>query len=95
MEDVWISRQEEEMPQWLADSNVRDGIRTMLKKDGCLWERRRLGREADNLCRWLGAELSAVELAIRMKNRKLFFYYMIYLHAQIYPARLLIACPSY
>ncbi|KAF7967404.1 hypothetical protein HWV62_34409 [Athelia sp. TMB] len=68
MEDVWISRREEEMPRWLADSDIRDGIRALLKKDGCLWERRRLGNEADNLCRWLGTELSAVELAIRMKN---------------------------
>ncbi|KAF7975585.1 hypothetical protein HWV62_9141 [Athelia sp. TMB] len=66
MEDVWISRREEEMPRWLSDLSVRDGIRAMLKKDGCLWERRRLGREADNLCRWLGKELAAVELAIRL-----------------------------
>ncbi|KAF7976360.1 hypothetical protein HWV62_6913 [Athelia sp. TMB] len=65
MEDVWISRREEDLPRWLADSNVRDGIRAMLKKDSCLWERRRLGREADNLCRWLGRELTTVELAIR------------------------------
>ncbi|KAF7971664.1 hypothetical protein HWV62_20634 [Athelia sp. TMB] len=66
MEDVWISRREEEMPRWLSDLSVHDGIRAMLKKDGCLWERRRLGREADNLCRWLGKELAAVELAIRL-----------------------------
>lgn len=70
MEDVWISRREEELPRWLADSNIRDGMRAMLKKDSCLWERRRLGREADSLCRWLGRELTAVELAIRSDKCK-------------------------
>ncbi|KZP28678.1 hypothetical protein FIBSPDRAFT_994208 [Athelia psychrophila] len=68
MEDVWISRREEEMPRWLADSSVRNGIRAVLKKDGCLRERRRLGREADSLCRWLGKELSAVELVLHMET---------------------------
>lgn len=67
------------MPRWLADSNVRDGIRAMLKKDGCLWECRHLGREADNLCRWLGTELTAVKLAICMKNCELFIYYILYM----------------
>lgn len=70
MEDVWISRREEAMPRWLSESSVRDGIRAMLKKDGCLSERRRLGREADNLCKWLGNELAAVELAVRMSDRE-------------------------
>ncbi|KZP28753.1 hypothetical protein FIBSPDRAFT_728861 [Athelia psychrophila] len=65
MEDIWISRREEDLPRWLADTNIRQGMRALLKKDACLWERRRLGGEADNLCRWLGMELAAVELAIR------------------------------
>lgn len=70
MEDVWISRREEELPLRLADPNIRDGMRTMLKKDSCLSERRRLGGEADSLCRWLGRELAAVELAIRSSKCK-------------------------
>lgn len=74
MEDVWISRREEELPRWLADPNIRDGMRAMLKKDSCLWERRRLGRESDNLCRWLGTELAAVGLAIRNSDRKLSYF---------------------
>ncbi|KAF7977559.1 hypothetical protein HWV62_3356 [Athelia sp. TMB] len=65
LEDVWISRREAITPRWLAEFNVRDGIRALLKKDRCLEERRRLGDEADGLCRWLGAELAAVELALR------------------------------
>ncbi|KII84489.1 hypothetical protein PLICRDRAFT_117716 [Plicaturopsis crispa FD-325 SS-3] len=65
MEDVWISPSEGLTPRWLEDADVRDGIRAMLKLDRCLEERRRLGFEADNLCRWFGRELAAVELALR------------------------------
>jgi len=36
----------------------------MLKCNQCLEECRRLGMEADNLCRWYGTELAAVELAL-------------------------------
>ncbi|KZP13887.1 hypothetical protein FIBSPDRAFT_669407, partial [Athelia psychrophila] len=71
MEDVWISRRQEDMPRWLAETSVREGIRAMLKKDGCLYERRRLGRESDSLCRWLGNELTAVELAVRTPKHSL------------------------
>jgi len=37
----------------------------MLKQDRCLEEQRRLGIEADNLCRWYGNELAAIELTLR------------------------------
>ncbi|KAI0746147.1 hypothetical protein C8Q76DRAFT_605599, partial [Earliella scabrosa] len=62
--DVWITPVPSPMPRWLHEPNVRRGIRAMLLKDRCLEERRRLGKEADNLCRWYGSELAAVELAI-------------------------------
>jgi hypothetical protein len=64
MEDVWIAPSIGEIPRWLEDADVRDGIRAMLKLDRCLEERRRLGNEADNLCRWFGNELAATELAL-------------------------------
>lgn len=63
MEDVWIS-QSGDIPRWLDDADVRQGIRAMLKIDRCLEERCRLGREADNLCRWFGRELAAIELVL-------------------------------
>ncbi len=63
--DVWITQVSGPTPRWLEDVNVRRGIRAMLANDRCLEERRRLGNEADNLCRWYGQELAAVELAIR------------------------------
>jgi hypothetical protein len=71
MEDVWIEMKTGPAPRWLTDPNVRTGIRAMLKGDRCLEERRRLGLEADNLCRWFGQELAAVELALRLPASKL------------------------
>jgi hypothetical protein len=65
MEDVWITPAVGDVPRWLEDSDVREGIRAMLKIDRCLEERRRLGIEADNLCRWFGRELHAIELSLR------------------------------
>lgn len=64
--DVWVTPITSPMPRWLTDVNMRRGIRAMLSKDRCLEERRRLGNEADNLCRWYGQELTAVELALRL-----------------------------
>ncbi|KAG2737671.1 hypothetical protein P692DRAFT_201672633, partial [Suillus brevipes Sb2] len=65
MEDVWITPSAGEVPRWLEDSEVRDGIRALLKRDRCHEEQLRLRTEADNLCRFFGAELAALELAIR------------------------------
>jgi len=64
MEDIWISPAIGKIPRWVEDRDVRDGIHAMLKRDQCLEEQRRLGVEADNLCRWYGNELAAVELAL-------------------------------
>lgn len=70
MEDVWISPKAGELPRWLEDVDVRDGIRAMLKVDRCLEERRRLGMEADNICRWFGRELCAIEQALSNPSSK-------------------------
>ncbi|TFK54454.1 hypothetical protein OE88DRAFT_1624486 [Heliocybe sulcata] len=66
LQDVWIEPCDVDPPRWLYDSNVRVGIRAMLKIDRCREERRRLGIEADNLGRWFGRELAALELALRL-----------------------------
>ncbi|OJT05167.1 hypothetical protein TRAPUB_3992 [Trametes pubescens] len=66
--DVWISPTAGNTPKWLEDSDTRQGIRAMLTLDRCREERRRLGNEADNLCRWYGRELSGIELALRSQN---------------------------
>jgi len=70
LEDVWISPSVREIPRWLEDIDVREGIRAVLKIDRCLEEQRRLGIEADNMCRWFGHELCAIELAIWQPESK-------------------------
>ncbi|EED83625.1 predicted protein [Postia placenta Mad-698-R] len=62
--DVWIDPSQAQAPRWLEDVDVRKGIRALLLGDRCLEERRRLGREADNICRWYGSELAAAKLAL-------------------------------
>ena len=77
MEDVWITPMREKKARWLEESEVREGIRAMLKQQRCLEERRRLGIEADNLCWWFGEELCAVELALRHAEcRSIYFLYV-------------------
>ncbi|KAG2091619.1 hypothetical protein BD769DRAFT_1631979 [Suillus cothurnatus] len=66
MEDIWITPSVGDVPRWLDDQDVHDGIRAMLKRDRCIEEQRRLGLEADNLCRWFGDELAAIELALQL-----------------------------
>jgi len=65
LEDVWITPTDGKSPRWLEDVDVREAIRAMLKRDRCEEESVRLGIEMDNLCRWFGQELLAVELALR------------------------------
>ncbi|KAG6819416.1 hypothetical protein H0H93_012076, partial [Arthromyces matolae] len=64
MEDVWISRPSENVPRWLSDSKVREGIRALLKVDRCKEESARLHLEATNLAQWFNEELAAIELAL-------------------------------
>ncbi|KIK01824.1 hypothetical protein K443DRAFT_122207 [Laccaria amethystina LaAM-08-1] len=68
MEDVWISQAPGEVPRWLEDVDVWEGIRAMLKIERCHEERVRIGAEADNLCRWFGREMSAVEVALELPS---------------------------
>ena len=72
MEDVWITRNEGDMPWRLQDMDVREGIWAILKLDQCLEERHCLGMESNNLCRWFSCELCAIELALANPSSKLF-----------------------
>ncbi|KAG1878248.1 hypothetical protein F4604DRAFT_1880298 [Suillus subluteus] len=64
MEDVWITPSVGDVPHWIEDTDVRDGIQALLKRERCREEQRRIGLEADNLCRWFGTELAALELTL-------------------------------
>jgi hypothetical protein len=71
MEDVWITPSVDNVPRWIEDVDVRDGIRAMLKWDRCQEEECHLGLEADNLCQWFRDELAALELALHSPSSKL------------------------
>ncbi|KAJ8076923.1 hypothetical protein AAF712_011238 [Marasmius tenuissimus] len=62
-EDVWITASTSP-PRWLTDDNVRTGIRAVLILDRCAEERRRLTKEAKNLCLWFRNELHALMVLI-------------------------------
>ncbi|KAJ2914613.1 hypothetical protein MD484_g5799, partial [Candolleomyces efflorescens] len=68
MEDVWISSAPCTSYQWLYDANIREAMRAIHRKERCLEEVRRLGIELDNLCRWFGSEMKAVEIALALPN---------------------------
>ena len=70
MQDIWITPSEGKVPRWLEDTDVRDGIRALIKTERCLEEQRRLGLEADNMCRWFGYELAAIHVASRRYESK-------------------------
>ncbi|KAG1718271.1 uncharacterized protein EDB91DRAFT_1258702 [Suillus paluster] len=74
MEDVWITPSAGDIPRWLDNSDVRGGIRTLLKHDRCQEEHQRLSIEADNLCRYFGDELCALELALSSDANQLFSF---------------------
>jgi hypothetical protein len=74
MEDVWITPSDGKLPLWLEDTDIRGGIRAIVKVERCVEEQRRLGMESDNLCRWFGRELGAIELALRNPLCMLLFH---------------------
>ncbi|KIK20357.1 hypothetical protein PISMIDRAFT_105942 [Pisolithus microcarpus 441] len=73
LQDVWVSPSVGEMPRWLEDATVCDGIRVLLKCDRCCEEQQHLGMEADNMCQWFGTEMCAVELALWQMEDSPFF----------------------
>ncbi|KAG1737872.1 uncharacterized protein EDB91DRAFT_1082966 [Suillus paluster] len=74
MKDIWITPLVGEVPHWLDDQDIHDGICTMLKHDRCIKEQQHLGLESDNLCRWFGDELAAIELALQLPENFLSHY---------------------
>ncbi|KAF8240872.1 hypothetical protein L208DRAFT_1420300 [Tricholoma matsutake] len=72
MEDIWITPMDGQVPRWLEDVNVCEGIHAVLKMDWCLEEYCCLGLEANNLCRWFGHKLSAVEVALATPSNQSF-----------------------
>ncbi|KAJ2914823.1 hypothetical protein MD484_g5591, partial [Candolleomyces efflorescens] len=65
MESVWIEPIDPQKQRWVHDAGIRSGIRAVHRLERCAEETRRLGREADNMCRWFGREVSAVAAAMQ------------------------------
>lgn len=65
MEDVWITPAPLEVPRWLEDPDVREGIHAMHRLDQCQEEKRRIELEVENLIGWLAREMTVVDLALK------------------------------
>ncbi|KAJ7774618.1 hypothetical protein DFH07DRAFT_865897 [Mycena maculata] len=65
-DDVWITPTEGEIPRWLDDADVRDGIRALHLADRCSEESSRLPREVQNMSRWLKEEITVVTRALEI-----------------------------
>jgi hypothetical protein len=63
-EDVWITLSEGQIPRWLADADVRDGIRALHSADRCTEEAQRLSLERQNMLTWLEQEITIVSEAV-------------------------------
>ncbi|KAJ7174941.1 hypothetical protein C8R46DRAFT_832782, partial [Mycena filopes] len=64
-EDVWITPSEGEIPRWLNDADIRDGISALHSADRCAEETRRLEVERTNMAAWLTQEIAIVAEAIQ------------------------------
>ncbi|KAJ6580419.1 hypothetical protein DFH09DRAFT_1076679 [Mycena vulgaris] len=65
-EDVWITPAEGQIPRWLNDADVRDGICALHSADRCAEEASRLNIERRNMGNWLTQELDIISKAIEM-----------------------------
>ena len=85
MQDIWITPSIGEIPRWLEDVSVRNGICALLKHQWCHEEQCHLGIEADNMCQWFGLELTVIQVALRQPESKSHFHQKSFLidHFQI------------
>ena len=77
-----------EVPQWLEDAGVQDGIHALIKSQCCLEEQHRLGLEADNMCQWFGHKLAAIHITLCSYESKFIYiqklvYYLIAFRQQL------------
>lgn len=62
--DVWVTKAPVKEYAWLYSVDLRQGMRAALLDDRCQEERRRIGIEQDNMCRWFGRRLTAAHVAL-------------------------------
>ena len=62
-QDVGLEDEVANPPRWLADDNVRQGIRLLLDHDRCVEEENRLSRERCVMQEWMITEWTTLESA--------------------------------
>ncbi|KAJ6531047.1 hypothetical protein B0H19DRAFT_1082031 [Mycena capillaripes] len=67
-EDVWITLSVGQIPCWLDDSDVRDGIRSLHVVDRSIEEEERPKLESTNMSNWLTQELAIVSRALDLST---------------------------
>ena len=67
-EDVWIKQTQGDIPRWLNDEDVRDGIQSLHSLDRCREEGVRLRREGKNMQEWLDDEVAIVSHAMEIST---------------------------
>ncbi|KAJ7275583.1 hypothetical protein B0H12DRAFT_1228041 [Mycena haematopus] len=75
-EDVWIFADQSDIPRWLNDEDVRDGVQSLHLLDRCAEESRRLDLERANLRQWLEDELAIVAQAITSNSDTSFAFFL-------------------
>ena len=68
MQDIWITPSVGQVPRWLEDTDMRDGIHALIKTKCCLEEQCCLDLEADNMCHWFGYEFAAIHIALQQSE---------------------------
>ena len=70
-DDIWQDiglddGQDVEMPRWLSDDNVREGIRVLLEHDRCIEEERRILMERAAMQVWFREEWECLHRTLQM-----------------------------
>ncbi|KAJ8587501.1 hypothetical protein M405DRAFT_863681 [Rhizopogon salebrosus TDB-379] len=85
-QDVGLEDEVADPPRWLADDNVRQGIRLLLDHDRCVEEENRLSRERCVMQEWMITEWTTLESARAVADNDMGF------HLEKRAAQLSLAC---
>ena len=63
---------EDDIPRWMSDKSVKEGIKCLLQLDRCIEEEYRLKKERCTLQKWLQEEWQCLQQAIKISSTFLF-----------------------
>lgn len=73
MKDVWITLSDgSQLPCWLEDIDICNGIWALHKLDWCKEEWWRLSMKSENMCCWFGYKLMSIEVTLQISECKSF-----------------------